>query len=202
MKTQDLLLKVLEASRALVDTQTDEAFDPFRPALDDCDSVYRDCGHHLLPASTQLDHLKDTTSAEAAIILDLIGSHRQQLLWEQSYRQSDNLVPQAMLDGYGFVEFVGKRGPFVTDRVRCGIGIWGPDLDYPVHRHQASEIYLVLAGGAEFTVGEAEPFFAGAGRAVPVTSMVDHGFRTLQQPLAVFYLWRGGDLRETSTFGH
>ena len=200
MKTRDLLQALLDESRYLVEAQSLAAFDAFRPALADCDRVYRDCGSQMLPAAGQLDKLLAMASPAAEKILGLLNTHSRQLFWEQSYKQVDNLVPQAMLDGYGFVEFAGKRGPFVTEAVRCGIGLWGPDIVYPTHRHQAREIYLVLAGGAEFSVGESGPFYASADRVISVSSGVDHGFRTLQQPLAVFYLWQGGDLRETSTF--
>ncbi len=200
MKTQDLLLQLLNTSRKLVARQSDPAFDLYKPALANCDAVYQDCGNQWLAAATQLDNLVDCASAEANELLDLLRNSRDQLFWEQSYKASDNLVPQAMLEGYGFVEFVGKRGPFVSEQVRCGIGIWGPYIDYPTHRHKAREIYLVLAGGAEFTVGDQASFYASAEQAVTVTSMTNHGFRTLHEPLAVFYLWQGGDLRETSTF--
>ena len=41
--------------------------------------------------------------------------------WEQSYRQADGLVGDDMLAGYGFIELVGKLGPFVSNKVRLGV---------------------------------------------------------------------------------
>ena len=108
-----------------------------------------------------------------------------------------------MLAGYGFAEVVGKHGPFVSERVRAGIGVWGPNIDYPAHRHEAEEIYVIAGGSAEFRLGdegEEETVVKRAGDAVYVRSMLTHGFRTLSEPLAVFYVWQAGDLREKSSF--
>lgn len=126
--------------------------------------------------------------------------HKHRLRWEQSYRREDGLVPEAMLDGYAFAEILGKRGPFVSQRIRCGIGVWGPAIEYPRHHHQAEEIYILLAGSAEFDIGEAGPVRRGSGDVVYVAPNEVHGFETIEDLLVVFYLWQAGDLRQTSTF--
>nr|MDJ0970654.1 dimethylsulfonioproprionate lyase family protein [Kiloniellales bacterium] len=116
----------------------------------------------------------------------------------------DAVVGEDMLAGYGFVEVVGVHGPFLSTRVRAGIGVWGPDIVYPPHRHRAEETYIVVAGAAEFMVGEDPKASASkriVGDVVHVPSMTTHGFRTRDDPVAVLYLWQGIDLREKSSFG-
>ncbi len=105
-----------------------------------------------------------------------------------------------MLAGYGFAETIGKQGPFISTRVRAGIGIWGPDIDYPAHRHEAEEVYVLLAGSARFQRGQDPSERKSAGDVVHIPSMTAHGFRCGTEPLALFYIWQAGDLREKSTF--
>ncbi len=42
-------------------------------------------------------------------LLQTFARHSHRLRWEQSYRKQDGLVPDAMLDGYGFAEIIGLR---------------------------------------------------------------------------------------------
>jgi len=109
-----------------------------------------------------------------------------------------------MLAGYGFAEVVGRHGPFLSTRVRAGLGVWGPNIVYPPHRHRAEETYIVVAGAAEFTLGEDARAPASkriAGDVVHVPSMTTHGFRTRDDPVLILYLWQGSDLWETSRSG-
>ena len=153
-----------------------------------------------LPAADFLDAAIDDAEPPARELLTLFARHRYALHWEQSYRREDRLVPQAMLDGYGFAEIIGNRGPFVSERIRAGIGIWGPNIDYPLHHHRAEEIYLPLAGSAEFKLGDSPAQTRGHGDVIYVEAELPHGFRSGARGLVVYYLWQAGDLRQTSTF--
>ena len=153
-----------------------------------------------LPAAEFLGSALDMASTENRRLLELFARYARQLRWEQSYRKSDRLVPDAMLDGYAFAEIIGQRGPFVSRRIRAGIGIWGPGIDYPRHHHAAEEIYALLAGSAEFHVGDTPPATRRADDVVYVDPDTPHGFRTGDEILVVYYLWQAGDLRQTSIF--
>jgi mannose-6-phosphate isomerase-like protein (cupin superfamily) len=154
-----------------------------------------------LPASETLLRTLDLAAPGTRGLLGAFARERASRKWEQSYTRADGVVGDDMLAGYGFAEVIGKLGPFVSTRVRAGIGVWGPGIDYPAHRHQPEEVYLVLGGSAEFHIDGQAPRLCRAGEAVYVTPMLTHGFRTLNEPLAVFYIWRAGDLREKSSFG-
>ena len=120
--------------------------------------------------------------------------------WEQSYKASDGVVGDDMLSTYGFVELVGKLGPFVSHRIRLGVGTWGVNVTYPPHQHSAEEIYVVLAGNARFHLHGEEPAQKAAGDLIYVEPSRIHGLSTGDEPVVVFYLWQSGDLRETSKF--
>lgn len=157
----------------------------------------------LLPAAGTLSRALPLASTATAGLLDHFEREKHSRKWEQSYTKEDGLVGDAMLSGYGFAEVIGKLGPFVSSKVRAGVGVWGPNIDYPPHRHQAEEIYVPLAGKAEFRLGEGEALSIetrGVDDAIYVPSMLTHGFRTSDQPLVVLYIWQAGDLRQKSSF--
>ena len=133
-------------------------------------------------------------------LLQTFRDHRNTLHWEQSYTTKDKVVGDDMLSGYGFAEIVGKRGPFISHRIRAGIGIWGSNIKYPIHQHEAEEVYIVLEGSADFILGDNQPVKKGAGDLVFVKSNLPHGFNTTEDNLFVLYLWKGGDLRQKSSF--
>ncbi len=192
-------LEFLDAVRNFTLGHPHPDMDRFKAAMRDWGDSWQAVEPVYHPAADFLD-----TAARQPDSHELVARfalHKHRLRWEQSYRREDGLVPDAMLDGYAFNEVIGKFGPFVSARIRCGIGIWGPNITYPQHQHQAEEVYLVLAGSAEFELGGAEAVKRSAGDVVYVAPNQAHGFCTSDDPLVVFYLWQAGDLRETSTFG-
>lgn len=75
-----------------------------------------------------------------------------------------------------------------------------PQVDYPQHRHQAEEIYILPAGSAEFSFDGSAAQIYRAGDVAHVESNRRHGFHTADESLVVFYLWQAVDLRQTSSF--
>ena len=157
---------------------------------------------HLPVTDTFASTLSHATD-ETRVLLSAFIEEKASRKWEQSYTQADGVVGRDMLADYGFAEVIGKLGPFVSTRIRSGIGVWGPNIVYPAHRHQAEEVYVLLAGSAEFQRGQGDDAsveIKNAGDVVFVPSKLIHGFRTMEEPLVVFYIWQAGDLREISTF--
>lgn len=140
-----------------------------------------------------------TTEPVCAPVLDALIDRQASLFWEQSYTRDDGVVSDAMLDGYAFAEVAGQCGPLFSDQIRMGFGLWDSYLHYPEHKHQAEEVYCVLAGSATFSVGTRTQA-ASAGQAVYVAHNEPHFFATRSSPLLVLYLWQGGDLRQKSVF--
>ena len=176
---------------------------PFKESIANWGGGWSGVDARDLPATRFLHPSLSLTHPDTQALAALFEAEKANLKWEQSYTKQDSFVGKDMLDGYGFAEVIGKRGPFVSDKVRAGIGVWGPDIDYPLHRHEAEEVYVVLAGSAQFQLGDGDNASSGVRRAadvVHVPSMLAHGFATLEDPLVVFYIWQAGDLREKSSF--
>jgi len=179
---------------------TDAEIERFKPGLRDCGSLWIETpAEQLAVAELLADSLNHCTDS-ARQLLQTFNNQNHRLRWEQSYRKQDGLVPDAMLAAYGFVEIIGLQGPFVSERVRAGIAIWGPQVNYPQHHHQAEEIYALLSGSADFSFDNNAAQTRRAGDVVFVESHRRHGFQTLDESLVVLYLWQAGDLRQISSF--
>ena len=199
MRPEQLARHLLAAISKFVLPHDNPFVEKFKPGLRDWGDAWTDVGEAYLPAADFLTSALATTNPDTHELLVLFEQHRHRLLWEQSYRKTDGVVSDALLDAYGFAEIIGSHGPLVSDRIRCGIGVWGADIIYPHHQHKAEEIYILLAGSAEYSVADVNRSY-GAGEVVFVESMTVHGFQTAAETLVVCYLWQAGDLREISSF--
>ncbi len=172
----------------------------FKETIADWGSEWRGVPARHLPAADTLSQTLELATEKTRPLLTMFNAEKATRKWEQGYTKADDLVGDDMLAGYGFAEVVGKLGPFVSTKVRSGVGVWGSDILYPPHSHAAEEVYIVMAGSAEFMFdnGPYEP--RQAGDVIYVRSNRRHGFRTTRQPVSIFYIWQAGDLRETSTF--
>lgn len=194
-------LELLDAVRDFALAHPHLAVQKFRDSMRNWGDDWITVEPSYLPAADFLGEAIANTDQQTRALVETFERHKNRLRWEQSYRKKDGVVPEAMLEGYAFAETIGMQGPFVSERIRAGIGIWGPEIVYPRHQHQAEEIYIVLAGSAEFKIGEAEESRRSTGDVVYVESNTPHGFRTTDQSLVVYYLWQAGDLRQLSNFG-
>ena len=193
-------LELLDAVRNFALEHEDPLVEKFKPSIRDWGDQWIDVERVRLPVSQFLDDAIARTIPQTRSLLETFARHHGRLCWEQSYKKEDGVVSDAMLAAYGFVEILGKQGPFVSESIRAGIGIYGPDIEYPIHRHHAEEIYIVLAGTADFMIGQAQGIRQSAGDVVFMKSNTPHGFRTGGEAFVVYYLWQGGDLREISSF--
>jgi mannose-6-phosphate isomerase-like protein (cupin superfamily) len=193
-------LELLDAVRNFALEHEDPAVEKFMASIRDWGDQWIDVERVRLPVSQFLDDAIARTIPQTRSLLETFARHQGRLRWEQSYKKEDGVVSDAMLAAYGFVEILGKQGPFVSESIRAGIGIYGPDIEYPMHRHHAEEIYIVLAGTADFIIGQAQGIRKSAGDVVFMKSNTPHGFLTGGEAFVVYYLWQGGDLREISSF--
>lgn len=193
--------RLLRATLAYVAAHTDPKLDRFREPMTNWGAEWTGLApRHMVASDLTADALALAVPGSAEHdLLSLFVRERASRYWEQSYTAED-AVEADMLAGYGYTEIVGKRGPFVSERIRAGVGVFAAGVDYPAHRHQAEEIYAVLAGSGTFRLGDAPPLRRTAGDVIHLTPQLVHGFTMGDEPLVIFYLWQGGDLREKSTF--
>ncbi len=131
---------------------------------------------------------------------DLQGSERTQALveavkatahfahWVRTYSEEE--VGADFLNRYGYYELFGPTGHFHSTQLRGYIGYWGEGLIYDWHSHEAEELYLTLAGSAEFRV-EGDDAFLGPDQTRAHASWQSHSMVTSNQPILNLIIWRG-----------
>jgi hypothetical protein len=145
----------------------------------------------------QLDRAAGIAPLAERRLVELLARHRHELRWGQTYSPAD--FGQNFIDNYGWMELVGTRGYFASDKVAAGFLILGPDIVYPDHHHVAEELYVPLTGGTKWRKGEGGFTIRAAGEIIHHPSNISHAMRTGAEPLVAFYLWRGGPLAQKST---
>jgi mannose-6-phosphate isomerase-like protein (cupin superfamily) len=150
-----------------------------------------------LPCLGHLDRLAALAAAPERGLVDLLALHRNSLRWGQTYTTAD--FDRHFLDNYGWMELFGTRGHFNNQMVAGGFLILGPGVEYPDHHHVAEELYVPLAGRADWRKAEGPFLPRAAGEVIHHPSRMSHAMRTDGEPLLALYLWRGGPLAEKST---
>lgn len=95
-------------------------------------------------------------------------------------------------------ELLGPDGHIPAEDVRVGLLISDAWTDYPVSSHSGEETYIVLAGVAEWVVGDTDYVRRLPGEFVHHPAWVPHGRRTKNDPFLGAWRW-SGDL-DLSTF--
>jgi hypothetical protein len=132
-------------------------------------------------------------------LVEALETLADELDWRQTYSSAD--FGERFLENYGFNEWIGRRGAFMSDAVACGVLLLGPGAEYPDHSHQAEELYLPLAGHAFWRSAQSDWRRRSPGEWIHHSSWITHAMRTSQEPLLAAYVWRAGDLTAKSRIG-
>ncbi len=184
---------LLATTKAYLDTIPQAA--PFLAAWPEA-APTRAAPPSTLPVLTWLADCADHTTPETAPLVQALLT-TPALAWRQTYSTSD--LPSEFLARYGWTELVGQRGPLPSETIAAGFLLLGPHTHYPSHRHEAEELYIPLAGTADWRRGDAQFAPIPPGTPIHHPSWLPHAMRTGATPLLAVYLWRGGDLSQKST---
>ncbi|MBT3171251.1 MAG: hypothetical protein HOM52_08910 [Rhodospirillaceae bacterium] len=130
-------------------------------------------------------------SGSAADLAAAAAAIAERLNWVQNPNYVADEKMRAFVADYAYAELAGPSGMALCTDVALGLLLIGPDKFYPPHSHPAEEIYLVVAGEAEWQRAN-EPW-----QSHPPAAFIRHGpnvthaMRTLEQPLLALYAWRG-----------
>ena len=94
-------------------------------------------------------------------------------------------------------ELVGPDGHFPAEDVRVGLLVSDRQTHYPLSSHSGEETYIVLAGTAEWIIGDTPYTPMPPGTFVHHPAWAPHGRRTLDEPFLGAWRW-SGDLDLTS----
>ena len=188
--------RLAAAARALLAGFDQPELTPFLDEWPTADAARRIVEPRPLPVLRWLDQTPAMTVTEARPLVDEVVAAAGALAWGQTYAAGD--LGERFLERYGWSELIGLRGPIASDRLACGVLLLGPEIEYPPHSHAAEEIYLPLAGTADWLRGGEGWRRRRPGELIHHPSGIAHAMRTGEQPLLALYLWRGGDLAQKS----
>lgn len=124
----------------------------------------------------------------AAAIAEAIAALPGPLPWRYSYQPRADLADIA--ERIAFAELIGPQAPLIAPACRVGFTLMAPDTFYPLHAHPAIELYMVIAGHAQWTTPEAERIVPPGAFVLHATNQ-PHAMRTFAEPLLALYGWRG-----------
>jgi len=136
------------------------------------------CAH----LSRALDSGRSDSTAPLARVIERI---RDQLYWEFGYEK----MSPGLSDKFAFSEFMGPKGPIVSEELILGLVLFAPGTTYPTHNHQdISESYFCLSGAiSENDVGVYAP-----GSLILNPPEHPHRITTSdQEPSLLAYAWVG-----------
>lgn len=119
--------------------------------------------------------------------------------WQQTYTEAE--VGRDFLNRYGWFELLGPTGHFLSDTTRAYIAFWGEGLHYPMHLHEAEELYYILAGAAEFHAAGWPSVLVGPEGTRHHASNQPHAMDTHAEPVLTLVLWRGAGLGGSARMG-
>ncbi|MEM6467405.1 MAG: dimethylsulfonioproprionate lyase family protein [Pseudomonadota bacterium] len=179
------LADVLDAAKAL-HAQV-PALRTFAPWPDDL--VHQPLEPNPAPAMAHLRQDPARAAAEAQAYVDAVKAAADRCDWRITYSQDE--VGDAFVSRYAWFELVGPTGHYHSDALRVAFAYWGPHLTYPLHSHEAEEVYYVAAGRAAFWTDDQPAHWVEAGSHQTHASYEPHGFRTGDEGLLTLILWRG-----------
>lgn len=180
-------------ARVLAETRASVAADPriaaFIGGALDAELPYRAAEPATLPAVAALPRCRGLAAPATAALTEAVIAAAPELCWRQSY--TDDEVGAHFLANYGWFNLVSPDGPYRSEACRVSVGYWGAGLDYPDHRHDPEEIYLVLAGSARFRRAGSPPRPVGPGGTYHNPAGVMHGTAMTPGPLLAMAFWKG-----------
>ena len=143
-----------------------------------------------LPVVRHLNAVEPSGDAAIDAVLDEFRLLAPDLPWRQTVGYLD-VLSQDYLDNYGYVQLLGPNSIVEHPTVRVGIGLWGPRLHYPAHKHEAEELYHVLAGEPSFGGRDGESRATRPGDAVYHAPWQEHCQDFGATPTVLLYCWTG-----------
>ena len=126
----------------------------------------------------------------AASVCEATLAVADQLTWEAAWgKHLEHADIAALAQNWTYASIIGPDCPLEAEGVYMGLSLQGPDLLYPMHAHQADELYWVVGGNGDWKTG-IEPWFAvEPGDIIVHGSGIRHAMQTNHAPLLTVWAW-------------
>ena len=133
-----------------------------------------------------LEYSLDNITGEMVTFADYTARLSEQVQWHQASRG----VPEFYEGGYSFSVIIGDSGLVPSKKIRMGLFLQNPNVDYPSHAHEAAEFYLILSGQGSWQIGSSW-YDAIPGRIFHHQPGESHRMITESEPLFAIWIWTG-----------
>jgi hypothetical protein len=162
-----------------------QAFCPFPTDL-----IEQDVQAFHIPAANYLAQEKGLVTRQFAPLRDAFIAVKEQALWRETYKETN--IGQDFMDRFGCYCLIGQGGPFRSAKMCAWMVYMPPQLHYPWHHHPAEEMYLTVAGEAEFMRAGLPNKVLRAAETSEHTSNQPHAMQTHAHPVMAYVIWRNG----------
>ena len=101
-------------------------------------------------------------------------------------------IDPALARGLVAGQMAGQVGLVAAEAIRSGLFLLAPGVHYPLHQHEAEEIYFVVSGALTLQHGrQGAPFTLGPGDCSVTPPHRVHALTTGAQPCLIVYAWIG-----------
>ena len=108
--------------------------------------------------------------------------------WEPGYGEQD--VGKDFLNNYGFFELIGPTGHFETSEMALYVNYLEKNTHYPLHNHEAEELYFVLSGEAKFESANEKSELLTSTKTRFHKSFQPHAITTSNQQILSIVIWK------------
>ena len=155
-----------------------------------------------LPEDLKLDNIKNNqinvttklaswsesdvdTNRKIHKILSSLSFH---VKWENGYTEKD--VNNNFLNNYGFFELIGPTGHFKTSEMALYVNYLDKNTLYPLHNHEAEELYFIISGEAKFENNNEDYEILTSNKIRFHKSFEPHAITTKNKQLLSFVIWK------------
>lgn len=143
-----------------------------------------------IPAADLLQQDKGLHSETYTALRDAFVAAGPHATWRETYKGTD--IAQDFLDRFGCYSLIGGGGAFQSAQMWAWVVYMPPGLYYPWHHHPGEELYLVLAGEAEFMAQGQPNVTLRPGDVSQHASNQPHAMQTHDHPVMAMVIWRNG----------
>jgi len=143
--------------------------------------------NHIIP-STLLQKETDLFTKKYQIFRDAFIEASPFAHWRETYKDTD--IGKDFMERFGCYCLIGPNAPFFSLKMHAFVVYMPPHLFYPWHNHPGEEMYLTIAGEAEFMkVGEDNKILREGGVSEHKSNQ-PHAMKTLNCPVMAYVIWR------------
>lgn len=183
-KTEDLFIRALKEIKYI--WSTNQTLSNFVSLPEDLklDSVK----NNQINATTKLASWSESDVGTNKKIHKILSSLSFHVKWENGYAEKD--VNKNFLNNYGFFELIGPTGHFKTSKLALYVNYLDKKSFYPLHNHEAEELYFIISGEAKFENNNGDYEILTSNKTRFHKSFEPHAITTDNNQILSFVIWK------------